>query len=438
MRTDESGPINALAAAGVRATVSEPVLAAQTSKPSEKWGIWQFPAIGRMSGTRLDLAFSQTVDQSTLESASRIRPPGVYISDDLGRSWRPADADHPTARWHVDPRGVCLRRGGDAVYLQAPPAKDYLKTVLPALVGTCDNGYRDVYMVRDPVKMPAGSMDYHLIRRAKGKQEFERISVRLDDPDAGMYCYDPPGASHSVVYGRGQCEQVLELPDKSLLAVFYGYRLGTDRKPYPKFVPWCLRSQDDGLTWSFHSMIARDDASPWAGFTEPRLAVMPDGSLLAVLRTECHKNGPLFRTHSTDGGKTWSAPEKLWPFGVLPQLLTLQNGVTVLSFGRPGVHVLFSADGAGKRWGGVVNVVVESFEGTGVQGEGYGFQKGEEPKGRPKGTRTSGYTGLIETGPDSFLLTYDQFDYPNQEGQPRKSILVRSVKTEVEKAAGSS
>ena len=77
--------------------------------------------------------------------------------------------------------------------------------------------------------------------------------------------------------------------------------------------------------------------------------MLRDGSLLAVLRTECAETGPMYRTRSADGGKTWEETEELYPFGVLPQLLTLENGVTVLAFGRPGVHLLFSKDGRGKE-----------------------------------------------------------------------------------------
>ena len=133
----------------------------------------------------------------------------------------------------------------------------------------------------------------------------------------------------------------------------------------------------------------------------------------------------MYRTRSTDGGKTWTKPEKFCPFGVLPQLVTLGNGITVLSYGRPGVHLMFSNDPEGKKWEQPVHLVVESFERTGITGEGYGFQKGETPKGRPKRTRTSGYTSMIPTGKDSFIIVYDQFDYPNKEGEPRKTILVR-------------
>jgi hypothetical protein len=135
----------------------------------------------------------------------------------------------------------------------------------------------------------------------------------------------------------------------------------------------------------------------------------------------------MWRTRSTDGGKTWDPPERFWPFGVLPRLLTLKNGVTVLSFGRPGAHLLFSRDAKRGKWEGLTTLVAESFAGTGIRSEDYGFQKSKDGQGKPKQTRTSGYTDLAPAGPDTFLVAYDQFDYPNDKGQPRKTILVRKV-----------
>jgi hypothetical protein len=287
------------------------------------------------------------------------------------------------------------------------------------------HGYKGVYMIRDPLRMPQGSTAYHLAHKPAGREEWQRTPALLDDPDGGLVCYDPPGSDHAVVHGW-TFEQIAEIPDGSLLAVGYGFRLGPDRVPRPKWESYCLRSNDAGNTWRFHGIIGRNDRDPLAGYTEPQVTVLRDGSLLAVLRTECAKTGPMYRTRSIDGGKTWEPPEKLWPFGVLPQLLTLKNGVTVLSFGRPGVHLLISKDGQGREWENRTSLVVESFEGTGISGEGYGFQKGENPRGRPRQTRTSGYTGLVATGPDRFLVAYDQFDYPNAAGNPRKTILVRS------------
>lgn len=92
---------------------------------------------------------------------------------------------------------------------------------------------------------------------------------------------------------------------------------------------WCDRSTDGGLTWTFHGLMARDDRSPWLGFCEPGAERLADGSLLAVLRTDCVRQGPMFQVRSLDGGKTWTQPERIHPFGVRPHPLLLENGILV-------------------------------------------------------------------------------------------------------------
>jgi len=394
----------------------KPVVVAQSDQERHPWGVWQFPSITRLADNLLEVTFSRTVDSASLDSAKKRHAPVAYVSEDGGRTWKDNKKTHGG-------RNACTLRNGDMIRLQKPPEMDIPKAGLPE--GTpWEHGYNGVYTIRDPRRMPKEVNQYFLMRKSAGQQEWKRIPAVVDDPFGSNTCYDPPDADHSVVRGRA-CLYILELPDGALLGIFNGARLGPDRTPYPKSQSYCLQSTDRGTTWRFHGVIARDDNHPLAGYTEPCVTVLPDDSLLAVLRTECAKTGPMYLARSTDGGETWSEPEELWPFGVLPQLLTLENGVTVLAFGRPGVHLLFSRDGKGEAWEHPVHLVVESFEGTGVDGEGFGFQEGEDPKGRPKQTRTSGYTSLIADGADSFIVAYDQFDFPNANGKPRKTILVQ-------------
>jgi hypothetical protein len=402
----------------MKVNVGEAVVVDQTDQEQQPWGVWQFPTITRLEVDLLEVSFNRTVDSAALDSASKINPAGACTSSDRGRSWQRVQKQSVF-------RGACTLRDGDLVQLRRPRPVDAPRADLPE---PClrDHGYNGVYAIRDPLTMPKGLGHCLLERKPAGSSEWEQMPATIDDPDGGVTCYDPPDADHTLV-NWWHIEQVIQIPDGSLLATVYGFRLGQDRVSRPKWESYCLRSTDEGRTWVFHSVIARDDNQALAGFTEPRLAVLPDGSLLAILRTECAQTGPMYRTRSIDGGKTWGELKKLCPFGVLPQPLTLENGVTVLAYGRPGVHLLFSSDGKGEAWENPTHLVVESFEGTGVSGEGYGFQKGEDPKGRPKQTRTSGYTSLVATGRDSFLIAYDQFDYPNADGAPRKTILVREI-----------
>src|SRR5215469_18119879 len=90
--------------------------------------------------------------------------------------------------------------------------------------------------------------------------------------------------------------------------------------------------------------------------------------------------------------------------GCSPGLLELENGVLVLSFGRPGVWLSFSLDG-GYSWTKPQSIIAGDPE-------------------KPM-IHSSGYTSLLALGKDSFLLAYDDWQMPNAKGEPCKTILVR-------------
>ena len=43
------------------------------------------------------------------------------------------------------------------------------------------------------------------------------------------------------------------------------------------------------------------------------------------------------------------------------------------------------------------------------------------------GADSCGYTDLVATGPDRFLIAYSHFKHPAENGELRKAILVREV-----------
>lgn len=154
-----------------------------------------------------------------------------------------------------------------------------------------------------------------------------------------------------------------------------------------------VESFDEGKTWAFVSTVAFRHAEPGDGFCEPVMRRMPDGSLLCVLR----RGGklPLAQCRSLDGGRTWSPPELLHGHGVDPDLCLMANGVLACTFGRPGLHIMFSLDGCGREWSHLT----------------------------PIGDwRSSTYMGIVEAAPDRLLLVYDRNDTPvGHEPDPAKA-----------------
>lgn len=134
---------------------------------------------------------------------------------------------------------------------------------------------------------------------------------------------------------------LVEMPGGAVLATLYGTREG-----HKKYTSVIVRTEDGGRNWHFLSVIAHSEEIGGEGFCEPALVRLENGGLLSALRV----GGPLYTTRSADGGATWSPPQVVADHGVDPDLLLMNNGVLVLSFGRPNVDLLFSVDGTGETW----------------------------------------------------------------------------------------
>ena len=138
---------------------------------------------------------------------------------------------------------------------------------------------------------------------------------------------------------------------------------------------YLVHSTDLGHTWNYRESIAYLDADPypetggqWLGMAEPTIALLPNGQLLAVIRSNGDPAGPnnqfkpLYTAWSDDLGLTWTDPiraavdpaeETDYLYSNSPTLAVLDNGVVAVSYGRPGFHVAFSTDN-GHTWGDII------------------------------------------------------------------------------------
>jgi hypothetical protein len=369
-----------------------PVTVSVASKP-EKWGYFQFPSIGHKLDGSLQVKWNMTIDAI---QAYGLDNSGSANSIDGGKTWKPQK--------EAETLGSILLPNGDRLKIITPKAIKVEDLKLPKPIGT------HYYRLHD---MPASRQGVFLKRLKKGETEWKTEQASLYDPQAARY--SQAGLVPVVWWG-----DMRVAADGSLIAGIYpGNLIGEDGLVNPKSGIFFYKSIDDGHSWRIQGRIpyqADTIADPkWnkrSGFSETAFEILKDGTFLSVMRTtDLVGNGPMYTSCSKDSGKTWTKPTVTTDAGVMPRLLQLDNGVVVMAAGRPGVQLRFSTNG--KEWSDAFEMLP------------FTMNLAEEMTWR--GAVSCGYTELLATGPNSFLLVYSDFKYKTTEGDIRKAILVREV-----------
>jgi hypothetical protein len=358
------------------------------------WGPWQFPSIERLADGRLHATFHREADSAKAYGL----PVGHALSADNGATWQELD-DVPSGSGMALPNGDRLR----AAALRSRPAAGLS---LPPSIGSCKGSYGGTYDFFRLADLPSDLRDgWHFARVAAGQTEWrdERAIVHL------------PGETRYITEGVFTFPWMWRMrlaPDGSLWGLYYCWR--SPEKPWhPKVNCILLRSTNHGHTWDMQSEIAYQGdpaADPkwdvWDGFGEPNVGFLPDGSMICLLRTtEGHGIGPLYSAYSHDNGKTWTAPRVFDDRGVWPAIVELKNGVTLASYGRLGLFVRATSDPTGRVWADKIAVV--------------------EP--RAYQTDTCSYSDMIVLDDRTALIIYSNFQWPNADGIPCKTIMVRTI-----------
>ncbi len=382
----------------MKITLQDPVVVSQAPPDLRGWGPWQFPLLHRLEDGRLLVEFHREADSATAYGL----PMGQAVSVDQGSSWQEMDSP-PIAAGLRLPNGDVLR----AIQRPSPPAAGL---ALPAPLALLPSSYQVSYTYYRRAELPAGlRAGWWFRRRAAGAGEWLEESAELALPDDLVYTTEGV-----FVFPYFEHDRIHLTPEGRLLATLYGLpQVANGRTIVRRFQAMLTESVDQGYTWQVKSVIPYSpdqDADPaWDGrdgFTEPQIGYLPDGSLLCLLRTtDGNGVGPLYSCRSTDGGASWSRPRVFDDLGVWPQLLTLGCGVTLAVYGRPGLYLRASADPAGQRWQTRLTL--------------------RQPG--PLGRDTCSYADLISLGKNEALLVYSDFEFPDPQGRPCKTILARRI-----------
>lgn len=390
---------------GCSVHIDDPVVVSWAEPGENRWGRHQFVRLSRYPEEKILLRFHAGADSVTAYGSAE----PAYLSDD-GTNWTPISEDDFSKAGFSFPVQ-------DGEYLCIPPSVPLnLKDAdlsLPSPDGAFFS-YRTINLYRAD-RCAAPIQDYLNTRPCQRWSphtgQWKNESLKWDNRDRLVWVAQ--GEEAGLISGSWTEHSPVQKDGVLLYADYRASYLTHDGGVPGGCGVVCMVSADNGRSWLRRSNIVDPDAvqGEISNMTEPVLTLDVHGNPVCVIRRADQTQKSMLITRSDDDGHTWEKPkvlDELGDFGVFPDLATLDSGVMVLSYGRPGVHLTFSMDGTGRSWTPPITILTGDKDHLSA--------------------KTDGYTGLLPVGPDEFLLAYTDFEVEDEQGRPRKSVLTRRVR----------
>ena len=382
----------------VKITLSDPIVVSQAPVDISGWGYWQFPVMEKSPDGAIHLSFH--IDKDSAEAYGH--PKAHFLSEDNGASWHEEKGFEGFG---------CLVENGDFISPHESFSIPVEQLELPEPVGYYISKYYDKkFNLYRYSELPEKAQGCYIKRKKSNSDKFgiEKIKIMPDD----LLAQEGSGVIPIQFFWRMRM-----FPGNKLCAPSY-FRRYEDGAPTVDCPCQFIVSEDNGYSWNIVGEVkykpCKNDEHPEIrnGFTEPDVTRLSDGSYFCLLRTTVgQQSGPLMYSKSSDEMKTWSEPEYFDKLGVWPELLTLGNGVTLASYGRPGLYLRATGDPTALSWDEPIEIIVPNYK---------------EPQ-----KNTCSYTSMIPIDDENFLLAYSSFDYPDENGAKRKTILVRQINAKI-------
>ncbi|MBQ7974780.1 MAG: exo-alpha-sialidase [Clostridia bacterium] len=336
--------------------LSEPVVIAQNTTEAILWGGWQLPDIRCDEEKNLFVKFHGRKD--SIDTIGQDAKDPVYKSTDGGETWEISDKMSWMKAAPKLPNGDSFAFGemplikgitsvpetGDNRALYYNPLAYTIDEINESGIARIEKQFKcyRVYAGSDEVKEETCNIKWDkmsVLYNVKGQYLY------MISPTCG-YRVDKNGVMWMTAYSAGFDEDNRLLTNKNCSNIF--------------------RSDDFGHNWEHvHTVVYKDEynhpnSKAVEGFNETAMEILDDGTIFIVLRTgsihpvdistDENPMPMLYYVKSTDGGKTWTEPEKFYDYGVRPRSAKLPDGTVVFVSGRPGIYLRFCSDLKGEEW----------------------------------------------------------------------------------------
>lgn len=203
----------------------------------------------------------------------------------------------------------------------------------------------------------------------------------------------------------------------------------------PYYSAEIFRSTDKGHSFYQHAHMeypADGDEFPYqsGGFSDSDIGFMDDGSIVWFMRSAWFAStgyewAPMYWCRSEDGGKTWTKPEKFSHTGILPRIVKLDCGASIVCYARPGMFIRVSEDPTGRNWGPEIELMTPGDRSklANIVQDPPKFHDWDGACNNPE---------LLVIDEHSALIFYVDFYYPDENGVKRKTVLCRKITIEKE------
>ncbi len=382
--------------------IGDPIVVEQGAVGDNAWGHNQFPGLSYTLDGNILATWNYTSD--TIDDyVNTVRK---KVSTDGGLTWSDDESLCSVPDKFKMSNGKYFAGFERANAHYATWQKEYT----PAMTWGTNGGYK-LYFAEDLPKNDDTTVwgyEYDPITDTK-----EKFECTINWPHAPLTEF-PEGKIYPMT-------QMFALSQDSIIVVdgvmylamyFYGFNSYSETREYAVnshnqyYSCYIFSSEDNGRTWNFLSQLATfgRNIEFSEGLCEPNLNVMPDGSIMILMRSGGDSK-PCYWARSTNNCQSWSVIKKFDDIGVLPQMVTLDCGVSIATYGRPYMRIRATADPTGKTW---------------QKAETFDLASGEN-------NTSCYYTDLLALDDTHALWIYSDFKYPNANGVPVKSIIVRVI-----------
>ena len=396
----------------MKINISEPVLVSMgPSSLTAGWGVYQFPTVDKLDDGSLLVTFASAADNESTYGST----PGSCISRDDGKTWEPiANIERFEAE-----RGIRLPNG-DRVSFKDRKCVPLEGLKLPEPIGKTH--LRMTIYRMDEVDADICEHTWILQRFNEKHPEGVCERVKLEWP------YMTIRSTCGVLVPPAPRGRLRIAPDGTLWMPHY-YLAGTDPQTgelIPYLCNYLFHSVDGGRTWQLKAFLPfypdpeNPDSNLYEGYGENDITFTKNGTLVRLIRSHGSYMppwSPCYITRSVDGGDTWSDLEVFAKQGVWPCLATLNCGVTLATYGRPGLFLRATADPSCVEWEDAIELVHATGE-------------PEPDRGSVFQQATCGYSNMLVLDDCTVGLVYSDFRVTDESETPHKCIMYRTVRVE--------